>query len=237
MPKRDSPHKVTRSALPSPLRPPESSRRPSMRVGRGEGSGKGKTCGRGQKGQKARSGYARKAGFEGGQMPLYRRLPKRGFRNPSPTSYQIVNLQEIERCGFRETVGLQELARKGLISSSKKRVKILAKGEIKIPLHITADAFSKGARSKIEGAGGSCLVSPALRQAGQSAKKENKKAKENTKAKEDTGAKGEAEAKEGTATRSKEVRSEEEQQGIGGQEGGQASSGENRVRSEEGAEQ
>ncbi len=150
--------KVGREAQLSPLRPRQASHRRAMRIGRGEGSGKGKTCGRGQKGQKSRAGYSRKAGFEGGQLPLYRRLPKRGFHNPFSISYQIVNLEDIERCGLKENVAPKELALQGLIKSAKKRVKILGMGKIESVLHLTADAFSQTARAKIEAAGGSCLL-------------------------------------------------------------------------------
>jgi large subunit ribosomal protein L15 len=141
------------------LRPARGAKRPRKRVGRGPGSGSGKTAGRGHKGQKSRSGYSRRYGFEGGQMPLVRRIPKRGFTNIFRTEYQIVNLRDLERVfGEGDTVSAAELAERGLIGGADKPVKILAKGDITKKLVVKADRFSESARSKIEGAGGRCEV-------------------------------------------------------------------------------
>lgn len=124
-------------------------------MGRGRSAGKGKTCGRGQKGQKSRSGYSRRAGFEGGQMPLHRRLPKRGFRSPFRTEYQVINLMHLASVsGEVDPVKLKQM---GMIGHADRPVKILGSGEVKGALKITADAFSASARQKIEAAGGSCI--------------------------------------------------------------------------------
>jgi len=138
------------------LSPAGGSHRDRKRVGRGPGSGKGKTAGRGQKGQKARSGGSIPAGFEGGQMPLHRRIPKRGFTSRNRVEYQTVNLYQLE--GFEGEVTPQSLKAAGLVRSSKKLVKILGSGELGGALNITAHAFSRGAREKIEAAGGTATV-------------------------------------------------------------------------------
>lgn len=138
------------------LSPSEGSRRNKKRLGRGAGSGWGKTSGRGQKGQKARSGGQIPAAFEGGQMPLHRRLPKRGFNNPNRVTYQIVNVQELD--GFDGDVTVEGLRDAGLIGTGKRPVKILGKGELEKALTVEAHAFSKGAQEKIEAAGGSVTV-------------------------------------------------------------------------------
>ena len=133
-----------------------SSSKKRKRVGRGRASGMGKTSSRGHKGQKARSGYSRHFGFEGGQMPLYRRIPKRGFQNINHKVYQIVNLEDLEKLDLKEnTIHPKVLKENGLIRKSSDRVKILAKGKITKLLHVTADAFSKSAENKIKEAGGS----------------------------------------------------------------------------------
>jgi len=136
-------------------------RKARMRVGRGIGSGKGKTAGRGVKGQKSRTGVAIK-GFEGGQMPLYRRIPKRGFNNAMHTvEYIPVNLQALnvfENGAKVDEAGLRSL---GLANGRLPRIKILGSGELTKKLTVTAHAFSASARTKIEAKGGTCEVIPA----------------------------------------------------------------------------
>jgi large subunit ribosomal protein L15 len=138
------------------LSPAEGSHRDRKRVGRGEGSGLGKTAGRGQKGQKARSGGGIPAGFEGGQMPLHRRIPKRGFRPRNRVEFQVVNLFQLE--GFEGDITPETLAAAGLVSSTRRPVKVLGEGEVERALNVTAHAFSASARSKIEAAGGTATV-------------------------------------------------------------------------------
>lgn len=139
------------------LKPAEGSTKNRKRVGRGTGSGTGKTSGRGHKGQRSRSGWSRKIGFEGGQWPLSRRLPKRGFTNIFRKDYQIVNLSDLIRCEPGEITG-QILLDKGLIKKTSKPVKILGDGAIDKAYTIKANAFSKSAREKIEAAGGKAEV-------------------------------------------------------------------------------
>jgi large subunit ribosomal protein L15 len=135
-----------------------------IRVGRGIGSGKGKTCGRGTKGQKARSGVAIK-GFEGGQMPIIKRLPKRGFNCPTTIKYQIVNVYDIEKLVFEkridasQSVNQQSLINVGLVKSASKPIKILASGngDITTKLIIELSAYSQSAKALIEKAGGQVL--------------------------------------------------------------------------------
>lgn len=135
------------------LRPPEGVKRSSKRRGRGPGSGLGKTGGRGHKGHKARSGGSTKPWFEGGQMPLQRRLPKRGFRPFTRVEYQVVNVRDLER--IKGGVATPETMREaGLIGSLQRPVKILGDGELGRKLTISAHAFSRSARAKIEKAGG-----------------------------------------------------------------------------------
>jgi large subunit ribosomal protein L15 len=138
------------------LSPSEGSTRPRKRVGRGQGSGLGKTAGRGQDGQKSRSGGRIRRDFEGGQMPLMRRIPKRGFKNIYRVEYQIVNVRDLARCDG--DVGLEALKAAGLIASLRKPVKILGEGDTEKSLNVTAHKFSKSAREKIEAAGGSATV-------------------------------------------------------------------------------
>jgi large subunit ribosomal protein L15 len=135
------------------LSPSGGSHRDRKRVGRGPGSGLGKTAGRGQKGAGARTGHKRPAGFEGGQMPLHRRLPKRGFTNIHRVEYQVVNLRDLER--FEGSVTVAALREAGLIGTLQRPVKILGTGELTKALTVEAHAFSKGAKEKIEAAGGS----------------------------------------------------------------------------------
>ena len=123
------------------------------RVGRGHGSGLGKSAGRGDKGAGQRSGFKRRPWFEGGQMPLARRLPRRGFTNLFKKEFQIVNLDAIDALGL-DTINPQVLAKHGLVRSALKPVKILGDGEIKSKLDVTATAFSNSAKEKIEKAGG-----------------------------------------------------------------------------------
>ncbi len=137
------------------LSPAPGSRRPRKRIGRGPGSGRGKTAGRGSNGQKSRSGFSRRAGFEGGQMPLIRRVPKRGFTNIFRREYQVVNLSGLAELKGEVTPGL--MVEKGLVRKGKP-VKILGNGEISKALIVHAHKFSQAARSKIEAAGGRCEV-------------------------------------------------------------------------------
>ena len=127
------------------------------RVGRGPGSGHGKTAGRGSKGQKSRSGYRHMRGFEGGQMPLHRRVPKRGFTNIFRVEYDIVNLRDLDRFEAGATVTPQALAEAKLARQSRP-VKILGDGEIKKALQVSAHKFSASAKARIEAAGGRCEV-------------------------------------------------------------------------------
>lgn len=127
------------------------------RVGRGDSSGHGKTSGRGQNGAGARSGTKFRPGFEGGQMPLARRVPKRGFNNIFKNEYQIVNLLQIEKLGA-ETVDVALLEKAGLIDDQNGLVKILATGDLTKSVKIFADAFSAPAKEKIEKAGGSAEI-------------------------------------------------------------------------------
>ena len=138
------------------LSPTQGSHRDRKRVGRGPGSGTGKTAGRGQKGQKARSGGNVHPRLEGGQMPLIRRIPKRGFTNPNRVSYQAVNVRDLAR--FDGEVGPEALSEAGLVGSAKLLVKVLGTGEIDKALTVTAHAFSASARQKIEAAGGTAQV-------------------------------------------------------------------------------
>lgn len=140
----------------STLKPPHGARRPRRRVGRGVGSGLGKTSGRGQKGQLSRSGHDVRRGFEGGQMPMQRRLPKRGFKNLFRTAYAPVNIGTISgRFAKGDTVDPQKLRAAGLVPRSAERVKVLGGGDLAHELTVHAHAFSEQARKKIEAAGGS----------------------------------------------------------------------------------
>lgn len=139
------------------IRPAVGSVTRSTRIGRGPGSGKGGTSTRGHKGAKSRSGYSRKIGFEGGQMPLQRRLPKFGFKNPNRVEYKALNISDIENLAAArnlEKIGLDELRAAGLISR-KQLVKILANGTITRAVAVEANAFSKAAEEAILKAGGS----------------------------------------------------------------------------------
>jgi len=136
------------------LKPAEGSRTVRKRVGRGIGSGLGKTAGRGQKGQKARSGAKIRRGFEGGQMPLFQRLPKRGFTNKFRREWAEVNVEALNRFSAGTTVTPELLQNAGVIKSMKSGVKILGKGELEKELIVKAHRFSAQAIEKIESAGG-----------------------------------------------------------------------------------
>ena len=137
------------------LRPPRGMKHPKKRIGRGQGSGNGKTAGRGHKGAKSRSGFHYKRGFEGGQMPLHRRVPKRGFHNPFRVEYEVVNLDTIEARFDAGTIVTPELLREHrLVQSADKPVKVLGRGEIAKKLTVRAHKFSGKAAEKIAAAGG-----------------------------------------------------------------------------------
>ncbi len=155
MAKKTSEKKSTVSL--SNLRPPRGSRKKKVRVGRGMGSKLGKTAGSGNKGQKSRRGYSRRRGFEGGQMPLHRRIPKRGFHNPFGSSYAVINIEELNAFPAGETVTPDLLRAHGFVRTSQD-VKILGDGELKNKLTIHAHAFSASAKEKITKAGGSFEV-------------------------------------------------------------------------------
>ena len=143
----------------SRLRAPVGATRKKRRVGRGPGSGLGKTCGRGQKGQKARNpGNINKRGFEGGQMPLMRRIPKFGFTNIFAARVAEVNVGQLARFGDGAVVDLQALRDAGLVKGRFDVVKVLGKGDLDKKLTVKVHRFSKGARAKIEGAGGAAEV-------------------------------------------------------------------------------
>jgi large subunit ribosomal protein L15 len=129
----------------------------NFRRGRGHGSGNGKTAGKGHKGQKARSGAPR-PGFEGGQMPLYRRLPKRGFTNRNTKVIVGINVSALERFENGAEVTVETLLETGIIKNAQDGVKILGNGELTKKLTVKADAFSEGAKAKIEALGGTCEV-------------------------------------------------------------------------------
>ncbi len=141
----------------SNLHPAKKARKKGRRVGRGPGSGRGKTAGRGTKGQKSISGYSLKRGFEGGQMPLHRRLPKRGFTNIFKDQYREVNLLRLERVKKKD-VKLKDLVEAGLINKETDRVKILGRGDLSSPKTIHAHKFSQSAQEKIEKAGGKAVL-------------------------------------------------------------------------------
>jgi large subunit ribosomal protein L15 len=137
------------------LRPPKGAKKEPFRVGRGHGSGNGKTAGRGHKGAQSRSGWKTKRGFEGGQMPLHRRIPKRGFHNPFRTEYAVINLDVIAGAFGAGAVVTPELLReRGLVHAAAMPVKVLGRGEIGVALTVRADKFSESATQKITAAGG-----------------------------------------------------------------------------------
>ena len=140
----------------SNLKPKKGARHAKKRLGRGPGSGHGKTAGRGEKGQKSRSGYSGKRGFEGGQMPLHRRIPKRGFTNIFKKDYAVVNVSDLERFDNGATIDETALRQAGLVKGQHDGVKILGDGELSKNLTVSATKFSKSAKETIEKAGGSC---------------------------------------------------------------------------------
>ncbi len=139
----------------SNLSPSPGSRKQRKRLGRGHGSGHGKTSGRGHKGFKSRSGSGIKPGFEGGQMPIQRRLPKRGFNNIFRTEYAIVNVRDLQKMRSGSKVNRESLLKNGLIKASDTMVKILGDGELTKKFTVDVDKVSKSAQQKIESAGGS----------------------------------------------------------------------------------
>ncbi len=145
----------------SNLKPPRGMKQSKKRVGRGEGSGLGKTAGRGEKGAQSRSGYKRKRGFEGGQMPLHRRLPKRGFFNLFRVEFEVVNLDSIaERFDVGALVTPETLLEAGLVRDARRMVKVLGRGEVGKALTIKAHKFSGKAAEKIAASGGSVETLP-----------------------------------------------------------------------------
>ncbi len=142
----------------SDLRPPQGARKKRKRIGRGEGSGHGGTSTHGHKGLKARSGGRVSRGSEGGQMPLQRRLPKRGFRNPFRSEYAIVNLKDLARFPAGTVVDISAMETSGLVKKVRVGVKVLGEGSIAHPLTVRAHHFSLAAKNKIEAAGGKTEV-------------------------------------------------------------------------------
>ena len=143
----------------SDLKPPKGAKHVKKRIGRGQGSGNGKTAGRGHKGAKSRSGFKFKRGFEGGQMPLHRRVPKRGFHNPFRVEYEVVNLDTLgARFDAGTTVTPESLRELGLVSGASRPVKVLARGDVGKALTVRAHKFSGKAAEKIAAAGGTAEV-------------------------------------------------------------------------------
>src|SRR5438105_4209644 len=140
----------------SNLKPKKGARHARKRVGRGPGSGHGKTAGRGEKGQKSRAGYSRRLGFEGGQMPLVRRLPKRGFTNIFKKDYAVVNVSELDRFDAGTSVDESAMRKAGLVKGRHDGIKILGDGKLAKKLIVSAHKFSESARKQIEAAGGTC---------------------------------------------------------------------------------
>ena len=142
----------------SNLKPPRGSRHRKVRVGRGMGSKLGKTSGAGNKGQQSRRGYSRRPGFEGGQMPLHRRLPKRGFSQPFSKTFAVVNVDSLNAFAAGETVTPESLVKRGIVRAMRDGVKVLGDGELKVAVTVRAHAFSKSAQEKIAKAGGKVEV-------------------------------------------------------------------------------
>jgi len=140
----------------SNLKPKKTSRHSKKRVGRGPGSGNGKTAGRGEKGQKSRTGFSRMRGFEGGQMPLHRRLPKRGFTNIFKKIHAVVNLSDLESFDNGATIDEATLRQAGLVKGRNDGIKVLGNGKLSKKLTVQATKFSETARKQIEAAGGTC---------------------------------------------------------------------------------
>jgi len=140
------------------LKPAEGSRKDVKRKGRGIGSGNGKTAGKGHKGQNARSGGGVRPGFEGGQNPLYRRVPKRGFNNPFRKEFAVVNIEELNSFAAGTEVTPELLMEQGIVKNPQSGIKILGNGEIKVGLTVKANKFSQSAVEKIQAAGGKTEV-------------------------------------------------------------------------------
>lgn len=139
------------------LKPPEGSKKKRKRVGRGDGSGHGGTACKGHKGQNARSGGKVRSGFEGGQMPLSRRLPKRGFRNPFRKVIVTINIDQLKKFPEGAVIDEEALVRAGVVKHKKDGIKVLGKGSIDYPVSLKMNMVSRGAREKIEAAGGSIV--------------------------------------------------------------------------------
>lgn len=140
------------------LKPGKGANRKRKRVGRGPGSGNGKTAGRGHKGQKSRSGFSQRAGFEGGQMPLYRRLPKRGFTNIFAKKWVVMNVADLNRFEEGSTVSPELLIEAGFVKKIRDGIRILGNGNLERKLTVKAHHFTESARQKIEAAGGTAEV-------------------------------------------------------------------------------
>jgi len=140
------------------LAPEKGQRKNKKRVGRGVASGSGKTSGRGSKGQNARSGGGVRPGYEGGQMPIHRRLPKRGFKNPFKKVFATINVKDLNRFESAMIIDEAALVKSGLVKGDRDGIKLLGNGEISIPLTIKVDKVSESARQKIEAAGGKIEV-------------------------------------------------------------------------------
>lgn len=140
------------------LAPEKGQHKSRKRLGRGVGSGSGKTSGRGHKGQNARSGGGVRPGYEGGQMPIHRRLPKRGFKNPFKKIFAIINVQDLSRFTAETLVDEVALVKIGLVKGDRDGIKLLGKGDVQIPLTLRINKISEGARQKIEAAGGKIEV-------------------------------------------------------------------------------
>ncbi len=142
------------------LKPVEGSTKTRKRVGRGQGSGRGGTSTRGHKGAQSRSGYSRKPGFEGGQMPLYRRIPKFGFKNPNKIFFKAINLDDLQKLSESKKINAitPEVLKDNGLAGKKDSIKILGRGELKAQLTVTAHKFSKTAQEAIENAGGSITM-------------------------------------------------------------------------------
>ncbi len=136
------------------LKPPEGARKSRRRVGRGPGSGLGKTCGRGHKGQRSRSGGRVRPGYEGGQMPLHRRVPKRGFTNIFKKKFSLINLRDLARFEAGSVVDPEGLAAAGLIKKTSHKVKLLGHGKLDFPLTLKVHGTSASAKAAVEAAGG-----------------------------------------------------------------------------------
>ncbi|HAG51236.1 MAG: 50S ribosomal protein L15 [Deltaproteobacteria bacterium GWC2_42_51] len=140
------------------LKSPDGASKNRTRVGRGEGSGLGKTSGRGHKGQKARTGGTAKVGYEGGQTPIHRRLPKRGFTNKFKKIYNIINVEKLSIFKNDDVIDAKTLIDRGVVKNIKDGIKVLGDGEIKVPLTVKANKFTATAKQKIEAAGGKVEV-------------------------------------------------------------------------------